>query len=70
MATELFTVNLKDDGNIDVKVNEDVLDMYGMTLEDFSGNFETENLYKGIQDFTKALDKGDKINEEHTSRFK
>lgn len=56
MAIELFKVYLKEDGNLNVELNEEVIEMYGMTLEEFSNKFKTENLYKGIQDFTKALE--------------
>lgn len=57
MKLELFTVYLKEEGDIKIELNEEVINAYGVDLEEFFNKFETENLCKGVEDFIKALKK-------------
>jgi hypothetical protein len=55
MELELFTVYMKEQGKIKIEINEEVVNAYGMTLEDFQEKFNTDNLAEGIQDFVNCL---------------
>lgn len=55
MELELFTVYMKEKGGIKIEINEEVVNAYGMTLEDFQEKFDTDNLAKGIKDFINCL---------------
>lgn len=55
MGLELFTVYMKEEGTIEVKINEEIIKDYGMTLENFRKKFNTDNLAKCIEDFTKCI---------------
>ena len=55
MELELFTVYMKDDATIKIEINEEIVNAYGMTLEDFQEKFDTNNLVGGIQDFVNCL---------------
>ncbi|AIY85204.1 hypothetical protein U729_3112 (plasmid) [Clostridium baratii str. Sullivan] len=55
MDLELFTVYFKEDGKINIVINENVISAYGMTLEEFEKKIKLDNLYKGIRDFCEPL---------------
>ena len=55
MDLELFTVYIKEDGKINIVINNNVIEAYGMTLEEFEKKFESDNLYQGVKDFCGTL---------------
>lgn len=55
MKLELFTVYLKENGVTNIEVNEEVINAYGMTLEEFQEKINIDNLYQGIKDFCEPL---------------
>ena len=55
MKLELFTVYSKENGIIDISINEEVIKAYGMSLEEFQEKIKLDNLYQGIKDFCEPL---------------
>ena len=58
---ELFTVLLSSDDEVRTEINKEILDLYGLTLEEFNEKWDKENLIKAIGDFTNTLEKNAKI---------
>lgn len=58
---ELFSIYLTKDKEARVGINEELLELYGLTLEELSKNWDKENLIKAIGDFTDILEKNDKL---------
>lgn len=55
MQLELFTVYLKENGKINLEINETTLKAYGMTLEEFSSKYNSANLSLAVKDFINCL---------------
>lgn len=55
MDLELFTISLKENGVINVEINEDIMNAYNMTLEEIEDKFDTDSLTKSIEDFIRCL---------------
>ncbi|MEG2289568.1 MAG: hypothetical protein RSC24_06335 [Clostridium sp.] len=55
MEFKLFTVYLKENGTTNVEVNEDVINAYGISLEELQEKIKLDNLYQGIKDFCEPL---------------
>ncbi len=54
METELFRVVIKN-GELEIDVDKNVIEEFGMTLEEFDSKFNQKNLLKGIEDFIDTL---------------
>lgn len=56
---ELFTVMLSNE-EVMAEINEEILDLYGLTLKEFNEKWDKESLIKAIGDFTNTLEKNAK----------
>ncbi len=65
MELELFTVYIKAaagvESEVTVEINEEIVETYGLTLEELNSKFNKNNLLKCVNDFINCLESEEEI---------